>query len=70
MKIKLTLKSHEDKQEPRGEIYDLGGKKLTQVKQFTYLGSIITQAGDCRRDLRTIIARAKDALSDEKDPSV
>ena len=34
----------------------LGGKELAQVKQFTYLGSIVTQEGDCGRDIRTRIA--------------
>ena len=41
----------------------LGGKELAQVKQFTYLGSIITQEGDCGRDIRTRIESAKDAFS-------
>ena len=45
----------------------LGGKELAQVRQFTYLGSIITQEGDCGRDIRTRIARAKDTLSARKE---
>ena len=39
----------------------IGGRELTQVKQFTFLGGIITQEGDCGRDIRTRIACAKDA---------
>ena len=45
----------------------LGGKELTEVEQFTYLGSIITQEGDYGRDIRTRIASAKDAFSARKD---
>ena len=45
----------------------LGGKELAQVKQFTYLGSIITQESDCGRDIRTRIASAKDAFSAKKE---
>ena len=44
----------------------LGGKEMAQVKQFTYLGSIITQEGDCGRDIHTRIASVKDAFSSRK----
>ena len=40
----------------------MGGKELTQVKKFTFLEGIITQEGDCGRDIRTKIACAKDAF--------
>ena len=45
----------------------LGVNELAQVKQFTHLGSIITQEGDCGRDIRTRIAHAKDAFSSRKE---
>ncbi|XP_015763039.1 PREDICTED: uncharacterized protein LOC107342095 [Acropora digitifera] len=45
----------------------MGGKELTQVKQFTFLGGIITQEGDCGRDIRTRIACAKDAFFARKE---
>ena len=45
----------------------LGRKELAQVKQFTYLGSIITQDGDCGRDIRMRIAHTKDAFSSRKE---
>ena len=45
----------------------LGGRELAQVKQFTYLGSIITNEGDCGRDIRTRIAHAKEACSSRKE---
>ena len=45
----------------------LGGKELTQVKQFTNLGSIIFQEGDRGRDVCTGIAHVKDAFSARKE---
>ena len=45
----------------------LGGKELAQVKQFTYLGSIITQEGDRGRDICKRIAHVKDAFSSRKE---
>lgn len=40
----------------------MGGKELTQVKKFTFLEGIITQEGDCGRDIRTRNCMCKGCL--------
>ena len=69
--MKINIKRTQDmkisKSPARKFTIMLGGKELAQVKQFTYLGSIITQEGDCGRDIRTRIASAKDTFSARKE---
>ena len=45
----------------------LDGKPLSQVKRFCYLGSTLTQEGYCDVEIKTRIARAKDAFSKRKE---
>ena len=69
MKINIKrTQAMEISKSPREEFtIILGGKELARVKQFTYLGSIITQASDCGRGIRTRIASGKDAFSARKE---
>ena len=45
----------------------LEGEQSTQVTHFNYLGSLITQDGYCKKDIRSRIARAKNVFSNRKE---
>lgn len=44
----------------------MDGEKLTQVKEFKYLGSLMTSNGKCTREVNARIAQAKEAFSKKK----
>jgi hypothetical protein len=41
----------------------LGNKKIYQVDSFSYLGSIITEDGECSEDVKSRIANTKGVFS-------
>ena len=43
------------------------GERLNQVTHFNYLGSLMTQNGHCKKDIRWRIAHAKNAFPDKKE---
>ena len=43
------------------------GERLNQITHFNYLGRLMTQDGHCKKDIRWIIARAKNAFPDKKE---
>ena len=43
------------------------GEGLNQVTHFNYLGSLMTQDGHCKKDIRWRIAREKNAFPDKKE---
>ena len=45
----------------------LDGQQLEQVSSFKYLGSWITEDGKCELEVRTRIARAKEAFSKRRE---
>ena len=45
----------------------IDGKRLEQVRRFSYLGSVLTQDGRCDHDIRTRIVIAKEAFSRVRD---
>ena len=46
----------------------LDDEQLSQVTYFNYLGSLMTQDGHCKKDIRSKIAWAKNAFSNRKEP--
>jgi len=42
------------------------GNKIEQVKQFRYLGSVITENGRCEQEMKTRIAMDKTAFNERK----
>src|SRR6218665_3069768 len=42
---------------------NIGGKEIEQVKEFYYLGSVITTDAKCHREIRRRIAIGKEAFS-------
>ena len=45
----------------------LEGKQLSQESHFNYLESLITREGSCEEEIRSSIARAKNAFTKRKD---
>ena len=52
-----------------GEVFVvlLGGEQLSQVTHFNYLGSLMTQDGYYKKDIRSGIARETNAFSNRKE---
>src|SRR6218665_2489131 len=46
---------------------NIGGKEIEQVKEFWYLGSVITTDAKCHREIRTRIAIGKEAFSKRRE---
>ena len=44
----------------------INGDEIEQVKQFRYLGSVLTEDGRCEQEIRTRIAKAKAAFIERK----
>ena len=50
-------------QEDIDEEIELDGSNLENVKEFTYLGSLISSSGDCSEDIRIRITKGKVAVN-------
>src|SRR6218665_55808 len=46
---------------------NIGGKEIEQVKEFCYLGRVITTDGKCHREIRRRIAIGKEAFSKRRE---
>src|SRR5688572_26428262 len=45
----------------------IGGKQIEQVKEFCYLGSMITTDAKCHREIKRRIAKGKEAFSNRRE---